>query len=296
VIVSGWAVDPNLAGGGRPPVNVSITVDGVVAATGLADKPRPDLVPAHVAPDPNHGFSIPLPPDVAKVLLSPSKRKVNVAALVNEHPLPDPNGCARLSCTSVPSDRYEYVQLGSLKVGIDMSRGGSISYMSSNATHGLNIVNAYDMGREIQLSFYSGPNVYNPPTEAYPNGACDKLFGGVPWPWNPIGAGDVDGNHGQILSFSKTASSWHILTRPLQWACHNVSCDCTFEQVRAAAISTDCHFVGPLTMLPLEQWGTLDGTGLNLTSTLHTDRSDTTPYPAHSQELPAVYSNGPWYR
>ena len=46
------------------------------------------------------------------------------------------------------------------------------------------------------------------------------------------GAGDVDGNHGQILSFSKTASSWHIVTRPLQWACHNVSCDCTFEQVR----------------------------------------------------------------
>ena len=92
------------------------------------------------------------------------------------------------------------------------------------------VVNAHDMGREIQLSYYSGPKVYNPPTEAYPDGACDKLFGGVPWPWNPIGAGDVDGNHGQILSFTKTVSSWHILTQPLQWACHNVSCDCTFEQ------------------------------------------------------------------
>ena len=32
-----------------------------------------------------------------------------------------------------------------------------------------------------------------------------------------------------------------------------------------------------------------------MTSTLHTDRPDPTPYPAHSQELPAVYSNGPWY-
>jgi hypothetical protein len=252
---------------------VSIVVDGSIVAMGLADQARPDLVPAHVAPDPNHGFSISLSPEVAKILLSPSKRKVHLAALVDGHPLPDPNGCAQLHCENTPSDRYEYVQLGSLKVGIDMSRGGSISYMSSDATHGLNIVNAHDMGREIQLSFYSGPNVYNPPTEEYPNGACDKLFGGVPWPWNPIGAGDVDGNHGKILSFSKTASSWHILTRPLQWACHNVSCDCTFEQ-----------------------WGTLDDTGLNLTSTLHTDRSDTTPYPAHSQELPAVYSNGPWYR
>ena len=144
-----------------------------------------------------------------------------------------------------------------------MLRGGSIGYMSSDATQGKNIVNCADMGREIQLSYYSGPNFYNPPTEEYPDGACDKvsdspptfallllyfystftpfslhfpctcqLFGhpGVPWAWNPIGAGDIDGNHGQILSFTKTASSWHIATRPLQWACHNVSCDCTFEQ------------------------------------------------------------------
>ena len=69
-------------------------------------------------------------------------------------------------------------------------------------------------------------------------------------------------------------ANWRTALPPaLQWACHNVSCDCTFEQ-----------------------FGTLDGTGLNLTSTLHTDRQDTTAYPANSQELPAVYSNGPWYR
>ena len=50
------------------------------------------------------------------------------------------------------------------------------------------------------------------------------------WPWNPIGAGDVDGNKGKVLSFKKTATSYHLVTRPMQWACHNVSCDCTFEQ------------------------------------------------------------------
>ena len=136
--------------------------------------------------------------------------------------------------------------------------------------------NCHDMGREIQLSYYSGPDPYNPPTPQYPEGACDDLFG-PPWPWNPIGAGDIDGNHGQVLEFSKSAdnASWHIVTRPLQWACHNVSCNCMFEQ-----------------------WGQLDGKGgLNLTSTLHTDRvGAAAAYPAHSQELPAVYTNGPWYR
>jgi hypothetical protein len=79
---------------------------------------------------------------------------------------------------------------------------------------GVNVINKHDMGREIQLSFYSGrkcscpsasticppactafscrrsaANPYNPPTEAHPEGACPPgLFGPSGWPWNPIGA------------------------------------------------------------------------------------------------------------
>jgi hypothetical protein len=59
--VQGWAVDTALSGG-RTPVNVSILIDGQVVATGVASKPRPDLVKAGVAPDPDHGFLIQLPP------------------------------------------------------------------------------------------------------------------------------------------------------------------------------------------------------------------------------------------
>jgi len=191
ITAGGWAVDYRLDGG-RTPVNVSISVDGTIVATALADKPRPDLVPGHVAPDPNHGFSIKLPPAVAKRMLMPGQHKrYNVTALVGDHALGDAHDCAALACKAAPPpDRLEYVQLGSFKVGIDMSRGGSIAYMSSAATGGANVVNSHDMGREIQLSFYSGPTFYNPPTAAYPNGACDKLFGkNVSWPWNPTGGG-----------------------------------------------------------------------------------------------------------
>ena len=57
-------------------------------------------------------------------------------------------------------------------------------------------------------------------------------------------------------------------------------------------MSCDCFF---------ESWGTIqrfgDGSvGLNFTSTLHTFRADTTVYPPHTQELPATFSNGPWFR
>ena len=68
-----------------------------------------------------------------------SERKLRLAAHVGGKALPDPNGCAQLTCENTPQpDRYEYVQLGSLKVGIDMARGGSIGYMSSAATGGAN--------------------------------------------------------------------------------------------------------------------------------------------------------------
>lgn len=48
---------------------------------------------------------------------------------------------------------------------------------------------------------------------------------------NPIGAGDIDGNKGEILNLEHTISEgWNLSMRPLQWACHNVSCECEFNQ------------------------------------------------------------------
>ena len=185
----------------------------------------------------------------------------------------------RASVVRQPGD-IVYADNGVIKVGVDLNRGGSIAHLSvTGGSDKDNVINAHDMGREVQLSFYSGPDFYNPPTAAYPNGACDKLFGHQEWPWNPIGAGDIDGNRGKILNFTKNGddSGWSMLTKPLQWACHNVPCECEFEQV----VST--------TDVPGK-------TGVKLVSTLHNHRSDTTLYPAHSQELPAVYSNGPFYR
>jgi len=61
---AGWAVTPAVDGGRRPvTVSVVVQVDGAppVTVTALADMPRPDLVPAGMAPDPNHGFRVAIP-------------------------------------------------------------------------------------------------------------------------------------------------------------------------------------------------------------------------------------------
>ena len=71
-------------------------------------------------------------------------------------------------------DSFTYIDNGVVKLGIDMGRGGAIGYFSASGSK-TNIVNCHDMGREIQLSFYAGPNFYNP------DGKCDKLFRGQEW-------------------------------------------------------------------------------------------------------------------
>ena len=166
-------------------------------------------------------------------------------------------------------DSFTYIDNGVVKLGIDMDRGGAIGYFSASESKN-NIVNCHDMGREIQLSFYAGPSFYNP------DGKCDKLFRGQEWPWNPIGAGDVKGNKGKILSKAVGKDSIHIVTKPLQWACNNVPCECEFER--------NITLGGPA------------NTGAKVEVTLHNHRTDTTTYPGMNQELPAVYSNGPFYR
>lgn len=67
--VHGWAVDSALAGRGRGPVTIVLSVDGAPVLSVLAKQRRPDLVPAGVAPNAEHGFEVVLPVDAAKTLL-----------------------------------------------------------------------------------------------------------------------------------------------------------------------------------------------------------------------------------
>jgi len=89
--------------------------------------------------------------------------------------------------SSTPSvDAFQFLDNGIIRLGIDLSRGGSIGWLGPSSNQSLSLLNVHDFGREVQGSFYSGPNVFNP------NGKCSEPGGwGQPWPWNPIGSGDV---------------------------------------------------------------------------------------------------------
>jgi hypothetical protein len=58
--VTGWVVDPQLAGGGMPAVPVRVTIDGQTVLQAMANVSRPDLKRAGVAPNAEHGLHVSL--------------------------------------------------------------------------------------------------------------------------------------------------------------------------------------------------------------------------------------------
>lgn len=172
------------------------------------------------------------------------------------------------STTSPPLsvDTFRFLDNGIIRLGIDMTRGGTIGWLGPSSNTSLSLLNAHDFGRSVQGSFYSGPNPFNP------EGKCSEPGGwGKPWPWNPIGSGDVYLHPAPILNVTVSPSniSASVWTVPLQWACDNVPCDCLFEQRI-----------------------TLIGSAVEVTLTMHSNRTDVTFYPGQTQELPAVYITG----
>ncbi|MBI1321418.1 MAG: hypothetical protein GC168_21045 [Candidatus Hydrogenedens sp.] len=158
-----------------------------------------------------------------------------------------------------------YLDNGEARIGIDLSIGGAITHFGRSGEEE-NLINSHDWGHQVQMSFYSGPTPYAPnghqPAEHW------KQLG-----WNPIQSGDCYDNRSEVLDFHQDKNALYVKCRPMHWPLNNVPGECIFES-----------------------WITLDGMTAEVRSKITNQRDDTTLYPARGQELPAVYTNGPYYR
>jgi len=158
-----------------------------------------------------------------------------------------------------------YLDNGVIKIGVDLDIGGAITYLSQ-ADGGENLVNSHDWGRQIQMSFYSGPIPFMPRGKM-PRHVWRHLG------WNPIQSGDCFENQSEVIAFTKSATSLYVKCIPMQWPLDNEPGECTFET-----------------------WISLEGKTAQVRSKLNNHREDKTQYAGRSQELPAVYTNGSYYR
>ena len=71
------------------------------------------------------------------------------------------------------------------------------------------MINIHDMGREVQLSFYSGPNEYEPSPGSQ---QCNTTWRLGIWPWNPIGAGIIINDYYSLLMIYRIEKLFGIIS------------------------------------------------------------------------------------
>ncbi len=177
-------------------------------------------------------------------------------------------GAARVTADppkKVHTPKMSFLDNRSLRLGVDLHLGGAITHLSLSAK-GENVVNNFDWGRQIQMSYYSGPVPYVV-GEKRPSKHWEHLG------WNPVQAGDDHGNPAKVLDHRNDGKTLYVKCVPMQWPLNNEPGECTFET-----------------------WITLEGVTAQVRCRLTNARADRTQYGARMQELPAVYTNGPYYR
>ena len=161
-------------------------------------------------------------------------------------------------------DNLIFIENEYIRIGANISLGGALTFLAEKGKK--NLINSHDWGRQVQMSFYAPPVPYQP--EGSEMAECWKFIG-----WNPIQSGDYYRNRSRVLEHRSDGNEIYVKCIPMHWPLNNCPGECTFEV-----------------------WYRLDGYCVNVTSRINMQRPDKTQYEARWQELPAVYTNGEWYR
>ncbi|MCX6922038.1 MAG: hypothetical protein NT154_02285, partial [Verrucomicrobia bacterium] len=158
-----------------------------------------------------------------------------------------------------PEPKMTFLDNGEVRIGMDLGLGGAVTFISSR-DHPGNIINSADLGRQIQMSHYSGPWPFEV-GEKKPH----KAWAGLGW--NPIQTGDCYMNPSKVIEHRNDGKQLYIKCIPMQWPLDNVPGDCVFET-----------------------WTRLEGPVIHMRYRCTNQRSDPTAYRPCPQELPAVYT------
>lgn len=160
---------------------------------------------------------------------------------------------------NLPEPRMTFLTNDQVRIGMDLALGGAITFISSQ-DHPGNIINSADLGRQIQMSHYSGPWPFEVGAKK-PNPQWAGLG------WNPIQTGDCHMHPSQVVGHRNDGRELYVKCIPMQWPLDNVPGDCVFET-----------------------WTTLEGPVIHMRFRCTNQRADQTTYRPCAQELPAVYT------
>ncbi|MDD7983913.1 hypothetical protein PQO01_02985 [Lentisphaera marina] len=100
---------------------------------------------------------------------------------------------------------WAYLDNGTVRIGIDRSRGGCIGFFGQSKTQ-RNLLNHFDEGRFVQQSYYGDKDGSN--------------WNGKPWIYNPVQGGSWDKQPSRLLDFkvNQKDNSLYSKVEPRRWS------------------------------------------------------------------------------
>ena len=130
-------------------------------------------------------------------------------------------GLAFAMAAAVAEENLLTIDNGSVRIGIDRAKGGSITWLSWRG-YPQNAVNIADPGRLIQQSYYAGKSL-----ERIAEGQSKAWS---PWTWNPIQGGGV-GSWARVTHFERAESNTlYSVTVPKLWDMANEEAQASMRQ------------------------------------------------------------------
>lgn len=147
------------------------------------------------------------------------------------------------------AERWTYLDNGQVRLGVNLDAGACIGWFSISGSPD-NLLNAYDVGRYVQQSYYGDED--------------GSDWNGKPWRYNPVQGGSWKNAPAEVVETKADATSFYAKTKPRHWA--------------TGAFTTECV---------MEEWLRLDG-GLARLKFKMTYTGTQEHKPRH-QELPALF-------
>jgi hypothetical protein len=154
-----------------------------------------------------------------------------------------------LTTSSTQEKGWVYLDNGQVRLGVNLEAGACLGWFSESGSKD-NVLNAYDVGRYVQQSYYGDED--------------GSDWNGKPWRYNPVQGGSWRNEPAQVVESKTAENSLYAKIHPRHWATGKV-----LEEVT------------------MEQWLRLEGKVARLKFRItYTGSKEHRP---HHQELPAVF-------
>jgi hypothetical protein len=113
------------------------------------------------------------------------------------------------------SESWHYLDNGQVRLGVNLKAGACIGWFSKSGTQE-NLLNAYDVGRYVQQSYYGNED--------------GSDWNGKPWRYNPVQGGSWKNEPAEVVETQADATSFYAKTKPRHWATGAFTPECMMEE------------------------------------------------------------------